>query len=204
MKKILSFLVLVLLSLNAVGQGTTQPQQILNRAVEKITNSKGVVTEFKIYNSGYSGSGRIKSSGNKFNVTLPDVEVWYNGKDLYTYNKNTNETTVVVPSPEELSESNPLTYVTNASKTYNVTFSTVKKNGMDVLELTPKKKGEIKRITLTLRKSDSIPEKIVVEPSSGNPITAEITSFKAVGNLSSSDFEYPESKFSKVEVIDLR
>lgn len=195
---------MVCVAFNMMGQNNATAQKILNKAVGVISNAKGVEAKFRVYNSGYSGNGEIKTLGNKFKVTLPDLEVWYNGKDMYTFNKNSNETTIVTPTAEELSESNPLAYVTSASKTYNVSFSTVKKTGKDVLELTPKNKGEIKRITLTLRKSDSVPEKIVVEPAGGNPITAEISSFKTAGNLSAADFEYPKSKFPKVEVIDLR
>lgn len=204
MKKFLSVFVLSLLTLNLMGQGNPEAQKILSKVVNVISGAKGVEAKFTVYNSGYSGSGVIKAQGKKFSVSLPDVKVWYNGKDMYTYNGNSNETTVVVPTDEELSQSNPLAYVTTAPHNYNVTFSTVKKAGKDILELTPKKKGDVKRITLTLRKTDCIPEKIVVEPTSGNPVTAEISLFKTSANLSASDFEYPESKYSKVEVIDLR
>ena len=203
-RKILLICIMSLVINIFYGQTNTTPQQILTKAVSAISNAKGVETKFTIYNSGYSGTGLIKSQGNKFNVTLPDVEVWYNGKDLYTYNKRSGETTIVNPTPEELSETNPLAYVTGAFKNYNINYSTVKKAGKDVLELTPKTRGEIKRITLTLRKSDSVPEKIVVEPSHGNPITAEISSFKTVATFSASDFEYPKTKYPKVEIVDLR
>ena len=205
MKKAINLIMFTLLAFPLIhGEASSSPQQILNKAVGIVSNAKGVEAKFTIYNSGYSGSGVIKSLGNKFNVTLPDAEVWYNGKDLYTYNKRAGETTVINPTPEELSESNPLAYVYGASKNYNVAFSTVKKSGRDVLELIPKAKGEIKRITLTLRKSDSLPEKIVVEPAHGNPITAEISSFKTSVALSAGEFEYPKSKYPKVEIIDLR
>ena len=187
-----------------MGQDTSAAQQILAKAVSVITNAKGIETKFTIYNSGYSGTGEIVNLGNRFKVTMPDIEVWYNGKDMFTYNKRSQETTVVNPSAEELSESNPLAYVTEASKKYNVSFSTVKKSGKDVLELVPKTKGEIKRITLTLRKSDYVPEKIVVEPSKGEPVTAEIISFKTGAKITASDFEYPKSKYPKVEIVDLR
>lgn len=133
------------------------------------------------------------------------MEVWFNGKTMYTYNKDTEETTVVYPTPEELSQSNPLAYVTGASSNYNVSFSTVKRADKYVLELTPKKKSfDIKRVTLTINKQNYSPEKIVIEPKGGSPVTAEITSFKEAGNLSSSLFEYPKSKYPKAEIIDLR
>ena len=181
------------------------PVNILNKAVNAISAANGIEANFKVFNSGYSGSGTIKTLGNKFKVTLPDVAVWYNGQDLYTYNSRTNEVTVTIPTDEELAESNPLAYVTRAKNGYNVIFSTVKKDGRYVLELTPKSKGvEIKRITLTLKKSSYLPEKIVVEPLSGNPISADITSFKTSVKLSPNEFNFPKSQYPKAELIDLR
>lgn len=206
-KKIFSLSLLIsLLSVFGISAQTGMTAvQVLDRTVAKITNAKGCEAAFKVYNSGYSGSGSIVTSGNKFKVVMPDVQVWYNGKDLYTYNKKTSETTVVTPTAEELAQSNPLAYVTEAKNKYNVAYSTVKKEGRLVLELTPKGKGtEIKRITLTVKKSDYLPEKIVVEPVSGNPISADITGFKTSETARAADFEYPASKFSKIEMIDLR
>lgn len=205
-----SFYIFITIILSLFGfklnaQKAMTAAEVLNKTTSLISNSKGVETNFTIYNSGYSGSGSIKTSGQKFNVTLPDAEVWYNGKDLYTLNQRTMETTIVSPTVEELAESNPLTYVTSVSKNYAVSFSTVKKEGKYVLELIPKAKNqEIKRITLTINKSKFTPEKIVVEPRSGSPITAEISSFKTGLDLSSILFEYPKTKFPKVEIIDLR
>lgn len=207
MKKITLFLFFCL-SIFHSGSGFSQnsisASQVLEKVVNAITSGKGVEADFTVNNSGYSGRGSIKSSGTKFNVKMPDVEVWYNGKDMYTYNAGSGETTIVYPSDEELAETNPLEYVTNAQKKYNVTFSTVKKEGKYVLELIPKSKGEVKRITLTIRKSDFKPDKIVVEPSSGNPISADISSFKNGVTLANSIFEYPKSKYPNVEIVDLR
>ena len=155
--------------------------------------------------SGYTGKGEILTLGKKFKVKLPDVNIWYNGKDLYTYSGDTGETTVVIPTEEELAESNPLAYITGAEKNYNVSFSTVKKQGSYVLELIPSaKNANLKRVTLTVGKNNFIPERIVVEPKSGDPIRADILSYKKVSNVSSSEFEYPKSKYPKAEIVDLR
>ncbi|MCH5224343.1 MAG: outer-membrane lipoprotein carrier protein LolA [Muribaculaceae bacterium] len=203
---IVAFWVVVLLWTPTISSQTafTAPQ-VLSKAIAAISGSKGCEANFNVFNSGYSGSGRIVASGKKFHVSLPDASVWYNGSDLYTYNSHSGETTVVVPTSEELSQANPLAYVTGAQESYNVSFSTVKKEGRYVLELIPKKKGgEVKRITLTLKKSDFTPEKIVVEPTSGNPISADISSFKTGISPQPNEFEYPKSKFPKAEIIDLR
>ncbi|MCH5227852.1 MAG: outer-membrane lipoprotein carrier protein LolA [Muribaculaceae bacterium] len=205
MKRLLSIIFALAGILSLHAQGSLSPAQILAKAVSNISNSRGVEATFSVYNSGYSGKGVIKTQGNKYKVTLPDVEVWYNGKDMFTYNKRAAETTLVTPTPEEIAETNPLVYVANARKNYNVSFSTVKKQGKYVLELTPKVKGEeVKRVTLTLNNSTFSPEKIVVEPKRGNPITMEISSFKTGTNSSVSEFEYPKSKYPNVEIVDLR
>lgn len=206
MKKIfLSLVNLLLFSLPIIAQNQMTASQVLDKIVNLIKGSKGCEAQFKIFNSGYSGSGNILTSGNKFKVTLPDVQVWYNGKELYTLNKRTSETTVVIPTAEELAESNPLSYVAGAKQNYDVKFSTVKKPHKYVLELTPKRSsGTIKRVTLTVNSTDFAPEKIVVEPNSGNPISADILGFKRGVASSSSEFEYPKSQFPKIELIDLR
>lgn len=204
MKKIILPFIFLLLSFVAGAQVKLSPVEVLSKTVDLINNGKGIEAGFSINGEGYNGSGLIKTDGTKFSVNFPDLKVWYNGKDLYTYNDNTGETTVVNPTSEELMESNPLSYVVSAQKNYNVVFSTVKKEGRYVLELQPRNKGEIKRITLTVRKTDYIPEKIVVEPSSGSPITAEIKGFKKGLTFNNSDFEYPKARYPKAEIIDLR
>lgn len=203
MKKITLTLLLLFSALTILAQ--TTPERILAHGIKVMSAPTGIEANFTVNNSGYSGKGLIRTMANKYNVILPEVEVWYNGKDLFTANKNTNETTIVDPTQEELVESNPLAYITNAPAIYNVNYSTVKKDGKYVLELLPKKKGgDIKRITLTLNKANYYPEKIVVEPVSGPPISAEIISFKTGISLQPSDFEYPKSKFLKFEIVDLR
>lgn len=202
MKKIF----LILFSFLALFPALAQtPRQILEKSVAVMSSSKGTEAKFSVTNSGYTGSGTILSISPKYHVSLPEIEVWFNGKDLFTYNRHTEETTIVTPTPEELAESNPLAYVTTAPTNYNVAFSTVKKAGRYVLELTPiKKNSEIKRITLTLLQKDYTPEKLVIEPKSGNPVTANITSFRTGVSAKASEFEYPKSRYPMAEIIDLR
>ena len=206
MRKFFISISLIILGCAAMAaQSNLTPVQILEKAVAPITAAKGVDAQFQVSNSGYTGKGQIKTSGNKFTVQLPDAMVWYNGCDLYTYNERTGETTIVTPTADELVESNPLNYVSGASKQYNVAFSTVKKTGKYVLELTPKTKGGyVKRVTLTVDKTSFKPEKIVVEPSSGAPLAADISSFKTGVTVPAADFEYPKAKYPKAEIVDLR
>lgn len=205
MKKLVILLLYSLIFICAGAQTGLTPSQVLDKTIAVLSNQKGIEAKFSITNSGYTSKGEIVTASGKFKVKLPDISVWYNGRDLYTYNDNTGETTIVNPTSEELAESNPLAYVIGAQKNYNVTFSTVKKTGSYVLELTPKtKRSEVKRITLTVKKTDYIPERIVVEPAFGEPMRADITSFNRGIAIPSGEFEYPKNKYPKAEIIDLR
>lgn len=207
MRRFLSGIFLLVLGFLVLGaQNKVTPSMVLSKTVNRITGSRGVDASFKVYNSGYSGSGVLKMSGSKFIVSLPDAKVWYNGKDMYTYNESSGETTLVTPTAQELAETNPLEYVKGAQAKYNVAYSTVKKKDRYVLELTPKvkSKGEIKRITLTVKQADFTPEKIVVETAGASPISADILTFKTGIAIPESDFQYPKTKYPKVEIIDLR
>lgn len=204
MKKIITFLLFSLLGLTTLMSQNLTPRQVLEKTVREISSSKGVSARFTITNSGYSSKGEIKVSGEKFKVIIPDTKIWYNGKDLYTYNENTDETTIVKPTSEELAESNPLAYVTDAGNNFNVSNSTVKKTGSYVLELKPKTKGDVKRITLTVNKVSFIPERIVIEPMMGSPIRADIYDFKKGGTFNPIEFEYPSKQYPKAEIVDLR
>lgn len=193
---------------NSSGQGvqkaTLTPEQVAQKAAAVITDAKSITATFSISANGRSSKGTIKSSGNKFSVLLPEVSTWYNGKDLYVYNQRTSETTVTVPTAQELLESNPLLYVKGGAGGYSYSFSPVKRNGKYVVDLVPRsKKSGIKKLTFTINATNFQTERIAVSMG-GGLTTIDVTSFKTGGGLGAAEFEYPRSQYPKVEVIDLR
>ncbi|MCH5222411.1 MAG: outer membrane lipoprotein carrier protein LolA [Muribaculaceae bacterium] len=206
MKKVyLAILSLIIVALPGFSQNKLTADQVLAKSVALLTNAKGISADFSISGGGTSGKGTIKSSGTKFNVVMPTFEVWFNGKNMYTYNKRSSETTLVAPTASEIAESNPLMYVKGAQGSYTASFSAEKKTGKYIIDLVPKKKtNEMKKLTLTIRASDYSPEKIVAVPKSGSQIVISISQLKTNQNFTASVFEYPKSKYPKVEVIDLR
>ena len=198
---ILSFL---LFFSSEIKSQSLSPEQVAQKTAALVSGNKDVSATFTIKGNGRSGKGTIKSSGTKFSVSLPDVSIWYNGKDLYTYNSRTQETTLVNPTAQELIESNPLLYVKGGGANYNYSFSSVKRSGKYNVELTPKKsKNNIEQLSFTINSSNFYPEKILVS-TSGGLITIDIDSFNPNASFSSSEFEYPKNKFPKAEIIDLR
>ncbi len=180
------------------------PEQVAQKTASVISSAKTITATFTLSGNGRKSQGSIKSSGNKFNVALPEVSTWYDGKSLYTYNPRTAETTIITPTASELMESNPLLYVKGAGSNYTYKFSTVKRNGKYVVDLTPvKKNAGINKMTITVNSENFHPERIVVT-TSGGVMTIDITSFKTGLAIPDADFNYPKAKYPKAEIVDLR
>ena len=205
MKHLLSIILTLALALSAsFADAALTPQQVAQKTAAVVSNAKTISATFTFSGNGRKSQGSIKSSGNKFSVILPDVSTWYDGKEMYTYNPRTVETTVITPTAAELMESNPLLYVKGGGSNYTYKFSTVKRTGKYVVDLTPvKKNSEIKKMTITVNSNTFNPERIVVT-TSGGVLTVDITSFKTGVDIPASEFIYPKSKYPKAEIIDLR
>ncbi len=201
----LSFVLLVAIMLfPAEAQSALTPEQVVQKAATVITASKGLTATFTVTANGHSAKGTIKSSGNKFSVVLPEVGSWYNGKELYVYNQRTKETTVTIPTAQELLETNPLLYVKGGAGGYTYSFSPVKRNGKYVVDLVPRsKKSGVGKLTFTINAATFQTERIVVTVGTG-VTTIDVTSFTSGAALPASDFEYPRAKYPKAEIIDLR
>lgn len=180
------------------------PETVAQKAAAVISNAKGMSATFTLTANGHSSKGSLQSSGNKFNVLMPEVSTWYNGKALYTYNPRTAETTVTTPTAQELLESNPLLYVKGGGSTYTYKFSTVKRQGKYVLDLIPKNiRSGVKKLTFTINSTTYHPERIVVTTSAGTTVV-EVTSLKTGITVPATAFEYPKAKYPKAEIVDLR
>ena len=183
---------------------TLTPEQVAQKAASVISTAKGLTATFTVRSGGAETKGSVRSSGTRFVVSMPQVSTWYNGKSLYTYNPRTSETTVTTPTAQELAESNPLLYVRGGGSGFTYRFSTVKRTGKYVVDLIPRdNKSGIKKLTFTINSSNFNIEKIDVLSSSGTT-SVTVTSFKTGAALPQKEFEYPASKYPKVEIIDLR
>lgn len=203
-RNIFTILLVIAFSLSAYAQTALTAAQVAQKTSAVISDAKGLYVSFEINGNGQKGKGVIKGKGNKFIINLPDVSIWYNGKDLFTYNKRTSETTVVNPTAEELLESNPLLYVKGAGKNFKYSFSPTKKQGKYVVDLTPNQKSrDIQKLTFTINSKTFFPEIINVKTGNGD-LNINIKELKTSENFSPSIFEYPKNKFPNVEIVDLR
>lgn len=207
MKKIrcISFFVLQFIVFNIFAQTQSMTvDQVVDKVVKTLNSSKGIEAAFSLQGGSSLSKGTFKTDGSKFSLVFPQVASWYDGKNLYSYNGSTQETTVVVPTSEELSEINPLLYVKNGTKGYKTAFSSVKVPGKYVVELVPEKKNDgIIKLRFFVDSKSFLPEKIEIYSKSGD-YTITLTSLKTGKTFDLKEFIYPSNKYPKAEIIDLR
>lgn len=200
-KRILSLLLLCFIWLYA---GAADASDTFNKAKSKIESAKSLSADFSMSYSGGTVKGKIYSKGKKFAITSNATSNWYNGKDLYTYDASQNETYVMTPTQAELSEANPLLFISSAAN-YKVTPSKSKKTGSEVVVLIPKKSGTgVKSVTVEIDTKTLLPKSISVTLSSGGKMNLTLQNVKLNPDIADSTFEYPKSKYSGAQLIDMR
>lgn len=178
---------------------------VMAKAASKANEAVGITCKFVLTSSGKTLDGTLKASGKKFVISTKAVSSWYNGKYLWTYNASSGETTLISPSKEELSESNPLDYLKTYPSNFNVSFSSKKISGMFTVLLTPKsRKNPVRQVEIQIGNKSYKPAKFTITAKSGDIDTVNIISLDYNRAIKSSEFEYPENKYPGIQIIDLR
>jgi outer membrane lipoprotein-sorting protein len=154
-----------------------------------------------------SFEGTLTMKENKFALNTPDVKNWFNGTTLWTYMTNIQEVNVSNPAGNELQSINPLLFLRNYKKDFNVSYigeSTSHNNKMayDIV-MTPKKKDDIEKIELQIEKSTSLPSRIVMLMKNDIRNSIIVKEVKSV-DIPDTKFAFPEKDFPGVELVDLR
>lgn len=196
----------VLLLATAVGASAAEtPGQVMKRASALIERASGIEAGFTMTSGGKTLKGTLKSSAAGFVLSTPGYSSWYDGKNLWTYNASSRETTLTVPTGEELREANPMMMVSGYEGVFTPAFAKKQSAGTRTLVLVPKsRKTGLKNVVVVLDSKTYRPKRITVTPSSGTASSVTITSLKTDVKFPKSTFTYPKTKYPKVEIIDLR
>lgn len=179
--------------------------QIAHRASQLLQRAAGINAEFTMESEGRSIKGNLKTSGKKFSISTPGTSIWYDGKTMWTYNSSTQETTVTLPTPQEVAETNPLSVVQANSGDFSIYFAKKQPSKGKRIVFIPKRKDlGLKSVAVSVSSGTYMPYNVVVTPQSGKPTTVHINSLSTKSNFSPSDFVYPSGRFPKAEIVDLR
>lgn len=165
MKKLIIIFSLMCLAMGVKSQSATEVASAFLQTLEK----KVLVADFSIsltdgVTQPLSYAGSLKMLGEKFVLDMGDMQVAYDGTDMYTYMADVDEITLSSPDKEDLVESNPLLFAKALMKTATIAFSkTEKRDGMWVIDFIPRNQDAgVLCFTLRLRKGDYMPLSITL------------------------------------------
>lgn len=196
---------------NATAQNAAD---ILGKAAAAYDKSGGIEASFTTHtrapqqNVAESFAGSIRMKGEKFMLKTPDMNIWFDGKTQWSYMERNDEVNITNPSGEELQMTNPVLLLGAYKKGFTAVYkgestATNGKLAYDV-ELTPKKKGDILRVSLQIEKNSYLPLGIAVEAKNNVSTTIRIDKLKTGANLPDSYFVFKQSDYPDAEVVDLR
>lgn len=175
---------------------------VLDKTAAVVSNKDGVSAGFKITDGQYGNlSGTIAVKGQKFQASTPQVNVWFDGKTLWTLMKSSNEVNVSNPTANELATINPYNFINIYRSGYKYDMKTVGKEFQVHLTATDKSR-KIQEMYINVNKSSYVPSQVKMLRG-GKWSTITISNFKKA-SLSDSQFRFNPKSYPDAEIIDLR
>ena len=218
MKKILfviTAIAVLSLSSHAFAQKDAKAKGILNLSSQKYAEAGAITASFTLNVKDikakvtYSFDGNIQMKENKFYLSTPETDSWFDGQTQWVYLKDSEEVNITEPSKEEVQMINPSVIFDLYKKGCNYKYAgekkDIKQRSVYEIELTPaNKKGDMQKITVQINKDDYIPVTFTISYKNNLQNILYINSYKTKQTLPDSNFVFDKKKYPNVEIIDLR
>lgn len=150
-----------------------------------------------------SSKGTIKLSGQKFNISLVDMTMWFNGETLWTYVKENQEVNVTNPTDAEIAKINPYAFVSMYKKGYKAEFGKAETGVHHIVLKSTDDKKTFQQIDLRILKASNTLKSVVLTTRRGTTLNIVVDSYKYI-KFADSTFVFDAKKYPGVDVIDLR
>jgi hypothetical protein len=207
--------ILLLCSLGAWGQTA---EEWLDRAAALYAHPGGAAVSFALHSRSAAGeesfAGRLRMQGKRFALSTPELRVWYDGRNQWTWWAQSNEVMLSNPTVEELRETNPALILRHRSG-YVATFvgETQSPDGRPAcdIDLVPRDDARKKRgsndpslISVRIEKASSRPVRILMRTPAGGQTVITLQAFQAPLAPQDTVFTFQASFCPSAPVIDIR
>ena len=209
MKNIICLLFAAFFSSSVFGQYDPEAKQVLDAMSERYKQVDAFTASFtqKLTNESAdveeSVDGVVTVKNNMYKLEIADQEVYNDGKDIWTYNKEIAEATVseFESDGSEISLSNIWDLYRDG---YKYILLSTNKNGNRVVDLDPIDRTKtFFKVRMIINKSDELFSFTVFE-NSGNQYRYQILNFTERKDVTDAFFKFNPADYPNVEVIDFR
>ncbi len=213
MKRLLSLLIISLVSFQLFSQVDQKAKAVLDKVSEKTKNypSINATFEFIMQNDAAglkeSNEGSLILQKDKYKLMLSGIEIYSDGKSQWTYMKDAGEVNVNNAETGDDEAINPATIFTIYEKgfknTYLGEFTSGSKKTHKV-ELVPTNKMEFTRLIIEIDQATNQIMNAKMFGKDGNVYTIKVKTMVTTNNYPASTFTFDPKKNPGVDVIDMR
>src|SRR5580692_8829800 len=200
---------------NYIGKNDPDAKKVLDALSSKLNSYKAVQANFTLKVEDPKGklqgsrSGVIYLKGNKYHVSVVGgQEIYCDGKDVYTYDKSSNEVTITKNDPTTQTISPDKLFTNFYDKDYLYKLNGEDKLGVRTLEeveLTPLDKTKsFFKVLLYIDKVTHTPVSMKLFDKGGNVYILDTSKINGAAALTDAQLAYNKAKFPGAEEVDLR
>ncbi len=200
---------------NYIGKNDPDAKKVLDGLSAKLNSYKAVQANFELKVEDSKGklqgsrSGIIYLKGNKYHVSVVGgQEIYCDGKDIYTYDKSSNEVTITKNDPTTQTISVDKLFSNFYDKDFLYKLNGENKMGtrtVEEVELTPVDKTKsFFKVLLYVDKTTHALVSMKWFDKGGNRYTLDTTKINGSAAITDAQLAYNKAKFPGAEEVDLR
>jgi len=200
---------------NYLGKNDPAAKKVLDALSAKLNSYKAVQAHFTLKVQDQKGklqgsrSGVIYLKGNKYHVSVVGgQEIYCDGKDVYTYDKSSNEVTITKNDPTTQMISPDRLFSNFYDKDFLYKLNGEEKLGtrtVEEVELTPVDKSKtFFKVLLYVDKVTHAPVSMELFDKGGDRYTLDMSRINGAAPITDAQLAYNKAKFPGAEEVDLR
>ncbi|HBL77611.1 MAG: hypothetical protein A2W90_03140 [Bacteroidetes bacterium GWF2_42_66] len=216
MSRIFLLAAFIFAGIATLAQQDPKAKEILDKVTQATQAYKSIEATFsfemenKKQNIKEANNGSIILKGNKYKVHLNElgVEVYSDGKNIWTYMAEANEVSISEFSSENEDMMDPSKVFTIYQSGFNYKFvgeETLSGKSIYVIDLFPQNKDfNYSQIKVHIDKTKMLICSAIMQGKDGNVYTVKVDQFKTDKPYSDSFFVFDPSKHPNIEISDMR
>jgi outer membrane lipoprotein carrier protein len=199
---------------NSLGKNDPDAKKVLDALSAKLKSFKAVQSNFSLKVEDSKGkpqgskSGVVYLKGSKYHISMGGIEIFCDGKDIWTYDKSSNEVTITKSDPTAQTISPDKFFTDFYDKDFLYKLNGESKSGartVQEVELTPvdKTKNFFKAL-LYIDKTQHTPVSIKWFDKGGNRYTLATSNLNGNAPFTDAQLAYNKAKYPGAEEVDLR
>lgn len=197
------YILLTLASSAAItAHAEVNADRMLAKCTERLNSAPSVTFTLAMTAGAATTYPTLTISKDKYHLTSPEMDVWYDGRTMWVYVPDTREVTISEPTADELMESNPVYLLQHATSAFATSCPAGAKNTVDMTARS--KSTSLRKASVTINNATNLPGSIDATMSGNQRVKIKVVEAKIGKQLPASTFIYNPASYPAAVITDLR